>query len=185
METDEFKFNWVSSDGGPLIVMEQKYLANWEGCDEPSNGRVVEASFRWGLEVATDYDRACDIEDYLGLIDVGEGKAIVLGGDEMPTTWFPLPKSHEGILIRWFYGDSESNVINVAESMLDELWKDENFKFTVEDSDLSLFAATESGNDKRYSRLKFKLSSGTYSIFTIEYEDKKTSIICHRFRKTI
>ena len=74
MNEDSFKFIWVSGDGGPLILMEQKYLINWEGCDAPSNGRVVEANSCWGLDVATDYDLACDIEDYLGLINVGKGK---------------------------------------------------------------------------------------------------------------
>ncbi|MGI8882844.1 MAG: Imm21 family immunity protein, partial [Pyrinomonadaceae bacterium] len=100
MKTDDFKFTWVSGDGGPLILMEQKYLTTWEGSDEPSNGRVIEANSQWVLDVITDYDRACSIEDYLGLINVGEGKAIVLGGDEMATTWFPLSENSEGILIR-------------------------------------------------------------------------------------
>lgn len=166
-------------------MIDQKYLENWEGCDAPSKNRKVEASFRWSLEIATDYDRACDVEDYLGLINVGEGKAIVLGGDEMPTTWFPLPERQEGILIRWFYGNSESDVIKVVGSLANELGKDENLEFTVEDSSLFLFAATETGNDKVYPRLKFNLLSGTYKIFTIEYKDEQTSIVCHRFRKTV
>ena len=112
------KLNWVSGDGGPLILMEQKYLADWEGSNAPSNGRVVEANSRWGLEVATDYDLACDIEDFLGLINVGEGKALVLGGDELATTWFPLFENQEGILIRWDYADSESEIINFAKSAI-------------------------------------------------------------------
>lgn len=185
MATEQLKFEWISCDGGPLMLIEEKYLTSWEGSNAPSNSRIVEANFRWGLEVATDYDRACDIEDYIGLINVGEGKAIVLGGDEMATTWFPLIENQEGILIRWFYGNSESDVIKVAESLSNKLGKDENFEFTVEDSNLVLFAATESGNDKIYPRLKFNLSSGTYKISMIEHEDEQTSIICHRFRKIV
>ena len=167
------------------MVIEQKYLEFWEGSDAPSDGRVVEANFRWGLEVATDYDRACDIEDYIGLIDVGEGKAIVLGGDVLATTWLPLLKSQDGILVRWFYGNSEDEVISIAGSLSDESGKDENFEFTIEDSDLVLFAACESGSDNVYPRLKYSLPKGTYKISTIEYEDEQTSVICHRFRKKI
>lgn len=183
MSDSTFQFNWVSGDGGPLILMEQQYLANWEGSDEPSNGRVIEANSRWVLDVATDYDRACAIEDYLGLINVGKGKAIVLGGDEMSTTWVPLYKNNEGMLIRWIFGNSESEVVEFAKFLLDEVGKDENIEFTVEDSELVLFVAAESGNDKIYPRLKFSLSKGTYRISTIESEDEQTSVICHHFSK--
>jgi hypothetical protein len=182
---DEFKFQWVNCDGGPLILIEEKYLSNWEGSEEPSNGRVVEANSRWGLEMATDYDRACDVEDYLGLINVGEGKAVVLGGDEMPTTWLALTENQEGFLIRWFYGESEFDVVGAAKSLSDELGKDEDFEFVVGNSDLILFAAAESADDKVYHRLKFNLANGNYKISTIEYENEQTSIVCHRFRKKI
>jgi hypothetical protein len=185
METDVLKLNWISGDGGPLILMEQKHLANWEGSNAPSNGRVVEANSRWGLEVATDYDIACDVEVYLGLINVGEGKALVLGGDELATTWFPVFENQEGILIRWNYGNSESKVIEFAKAALGKFEKDEVVEFTLEDSELILFVAAESGNDKIYPRLNFNLSSGTYKISTIEREDEQTSVICHHFRKIV
>lgn len=185
MQEDKFKFIWVSGDGGPLILMEKKYLTNWEGSDASSNGRVVEANSRWGLDVATDYDLACDVEDYLGLIDVGKGKALVLNGDELATTWFSLSENQEGILIRWNYGNSESEVIDFAKSVLDEVKKDENIEFVIEDSKLILFVAAESGNDKIYPRLNFNLSNGTYKISTIERENNQTSVICHHFTKIV
>ena len=185
MQKDEFKFTWVSGDGGPLILIEQTYLADWEGSDAPSKGRVVEADSRWGLEVATDYDLACDVEDYLGLINFGEGKALVLGGDELATTWFPLSENQEGILIRWVYGNSEKEVIEFAKAMLDKIEKDEDVELTVKDSELVLFVAAESGNDEVYPRLNFSLSNGTYKISTIEREKEQTSVICHHFRKIV
>lgn len=185
METDKLKFQWTSSDGGPLLLIEEKSLLNWEGSDAPSNGRVVEANFRWGLEVATDYDRTCDVEDWLGLINVGEGKAIVLGGDETATTWLDLIEKREGMLVRWIYADSDEDAVNKAKSLFDELGKEESFEFKVGDSDLILFSAAESGEYKISPRLKFNLESGDYKIFTIEYKDEQTSIICHRFGKIV
>ena len=167
------------------MLIEEKYLPDWEGSDAPSNGRVVEANFRWGLETATDYDRACDVEDWLGLINVGEGKAIVLGGDETATTWVDLIENREGMLIRWIYADSDEDAINKAKSLSDELGKEESFEFKIGDSDLILFSAAESGNYKISPRMKFNLSSGTYKISTIEYKDEQTSIICHRLRKVV
>ena len=185
MKENVFKFTWVSGDGGPLILMEQKYLANWEGSDAPSNGRVVEANSRWGLEAATDYDLACDVEDYLGLIDFSEGKALVLGGDELATTWLPLSENQEGILIRWNYGNSESEVVEFAKFSSDEMEKDENIEFSVNNSKLVLFAAAQSGEDEVYPRLNFNLSNGNYKISTIESENERTSVICHHFRKLV
>jgi len=167
------------------MLVEEKYLSSWEGSNEPSNGRVVDANFRWGSEIATDYDRACDIEEWIGLVNVGEGKAIVLGGDETSTTWFPLAESQEGMLVRWIYANSDEEIINKAKSLSNELGKGENFEFRIEDSELILFAACEASDDRIYARLKFKLPSGTYKIVTIEYEDEQTSVICHRFRKTV
>jgi hypothetical protein len=137
------------------------------------------------LEVATDYDRACDVEDWLGLINVGEGKAIVLGGDETATTWLDLIESQEGMLIRWIYADSDEDIINRAKTLHNEPGKEEVFEFKVGNSDLILFPAAESGSYKVSPRMKFNLSNGTYKISTIEYEDEQTSVVCHRFRKII
>ena len=38
---------------------------------------------------ATDYDRACDVNYYLGLIEIGAGKGLVLGGEPLSTAWWP------------------------------------------------------------------------------------------------
>lgn len=181
----EFEYRWVSCDGGPLLLVEEKHLPFWEGSDAPSKGRVVEADFRSGSDVATDYDRACDIEDWLGLIDVGEGKGIVLSGDETAATWLPLVEKQDGMLVRWIYAGSEDAVVSAAKSLSDKPGKDENVEFSVEDSDLILFAACEGSEDAVNPRLRISLASGTYKIFTIEYEDQQTSVICHRFRKTV
>jgi hypothetical protein len=186
MSDPDFQYKWVSCDGGPLLLVQEKYLPLWEGSDAPSNGRVVQANFRWGLDVATDYDRACDIGDWLGLISVGEGQALVLGGDENATTWLPLEGRQDGMLVRWGYANSEEDAISAAKSLSDKTDKDETLEFSVEESDLILFAACEAGNDKEiYPRLKISLSSGTYKIFTIEYEVGQTSVICHHFRKIV
>ena len=180
MEKDKFQFTWVSCDGGPLLLIEEKYLKFWEGSDAPSNGRVVEAEFRWGLDVATDYDKACDIEDLLGLIDVGEGKALVLGADETSTTWLQTNDS-EGMLVRWIYANSENDAIESAK--LVSFDKEADFEFVVENYNLVLFAACESWNDNIYPRLKFSLPNGKYKIFTNEFKNDETWMICHRFKK--
>ena len=66
---------WLGTDFGPLLLVPGEHLSSWEGIDPPSSGRWVEARFRWHdpNDPATDYDRACDVEDYLGLIEIGTG----------------------------------------------------------------------------------------------------------------
>lgn len=183
-QNNKFKFDWVDGEGGPLILIEEKYLSNWEGSDSPSNNRVVEAKFRWNeQEIATDYDRACDVDDFIGVVDVGAGKALVLGDEPNAATWIELENKVDGILVRWVYGESEDEVINAAKSISTDTGKREDFVFSVEDSSLVLFAACESYSDSLYPRLKFKLHNGRYEVSTIEYKDERTSVICHRFRK--
>jgi hypothetical protein len=43
-----------------------------------------------------DYGRACAVEDYIGLIDVGPAQALVLGDDQARTTFLP----EHGVLFR-------------------------------------------------------------------------------------
>ena len=50
--------SWVSSEGGPLILIGKSDLSNWEGID------------------GFDYDRACPVEDYVGVIEVGNSQDI-------------------------------------------------------------------------------------------------------------
>src|SRR5438270_663817 len=82
---------WMDTELGPLLLVPGEHLSSWEGIDPPSAGRHVEAKFRSHdpNDPATDYDRACDIKDYLGLIEIGAGKGLVLGGEPLSTAWWP------------------------------------------------------------------------------------------------
>src|SRR6185295_11862206 len=96
----------VASCGGPILVLPKNLVRFWEGCHEPSGGRVVEAIFRADPDggPATDYDRACDVAGYLGVIPVGTGTGLVLGDQPLSTGWWPL-KNGSGVLFRIFTAD--------------------------------------------------------------------------------
>lgn len=70
---------WVRSMGGPLIVIPVSELAQWGGCTE--GGIIV-----GGTDVPDDYDRACEVENWAGVIDIGteasglSGATAVLAG---------------------------------------------------------------------------------------------------------
>ncbi|MFF8029244.1 Imm21 family immunity protein [Streptomyces sp. NPDC007896] len=57
---------WIESGGGPLIVIPEASLSAWRGA---------------GGDDWEDYDRACDVDGHVGLIAVGQSRALVLGFD--------------------------------------------------------------------------------------------------------
>ncbi len=165
MPIQELTKNWVTGDGGPLILMEQSLLPFWEGADKPSKGRTVEAKFRWGLDVATDYDRACDVRDWAGVIDVGPGRAFVLStnGDAI-ATWLPRTEVHDGMVIEWEYADSEDQLISEGYRWLQNGSVDLVSSYQIESSPLVLFVSAEAGGDTIYARQIFEIELGSYEV---------------------
>jgi hypothetical protein len=107
---------WIESNGGPLVVLPRALLAAWRGTDDPLPGEAIEATFRWNPGgVATDYDRACDVRDYAGVIAVGSGEALVLADEPLPTTW--LPGHRGGVFVRWRFGPDEACVAAILEGV--------------------------------------------------------------------
>lgn len=172
---------WISCNS-PLLLVEKNHLDAWEGTDVPSQGRIVEARFRWNsVGPATDYDRACDVDDYLGLIEVGRGKGIVLGDEPLMTAWLPLVDG--GLLIRWVYAEDEETILSAAKNIPNDCYKDSGVTLAVGEHPLVLFAACESSSDQVYPRVEFKIPSGYYRILTSRYEpDANTSLLCHRLQ---
>ena len=175
----EFSQKWISGDGGPLILMEERLLPLWDGSDAPANGRVVIAESRWGLEVATDYDRACDIREYTGVIKVGDGEALVLSTDgENQATWL----TNTEMLVEWCYAESEADLLKEV-----ELWAENGdilftSNFEVTSSRVVLLVSAEAGTDPLYDRLTFDLMPGRYIIESGVRENESTSVVCHRFK---
>jgi hypothetical protein len=173
---------WVTCDGGPLLVLAKENLPAWEGSATPSQGRKIEAQFRWNSGgPATDYDRACDVEDYIALIDVGAGKGMVLGGEESDATWLPLVDG--GLLVRWVYGENDEGSLAAVDRIPKDAFEDSGLSFSVGESPLVLFAACESSGDQIYPRIEFQIAPGCYQILTSHYEEiGRISLICHRLK---
>ena len=152
----ELKFDWVTGDGGPLIMMEEAVLDFWEGSDAPSGGRVVNAESRWGLDVATDYDKACDVNDLAGAIDINRGRAFVLStnGDAM-ATWVPNFEGFAGAFVEWGYADNENDLVEEARHLIQESTFSETLEFHVHSSRCVLFVAAERGREDTYPKAEF------------------------------
>lgn len=174
---------WIDCNS-PLLLVAKEHLSAWQGIDVPSNGRKVVAQFRSNRGgPATDYDRACDVDDYVGVIDVGNGKGIVLGDEPLMTTSEPV--SDGGLLIRWVYAESENELIAAVDKLPAEAYEDSGISFIVDGPSLVLFAASEPGDVQIFSRIEINISPGYYRVSTGKYEDDKTSFISHRLRRVL
>ncbi|MFG2236806.1 immunity 21 family protein [Streptomyces sp. NPDC048723] len=99
--------DWVESGGGPLVVVPAEVLTRWEGADSE------------GPE--SDYDRACGVIGYTGLLAVGPSHALVLGDEPSSTAFLP----EHGVFVRWVAAESEAELLGSVETALeDAAWED-------------------------------------------------------------
>ncbi|MFD8012662.1 Imm21 family immunity protein [Streptomyces sp. NPDC058955] len=133
--SDRVELVWVPSMGGPLIVVPESAVNAWEGC---TAGGSINGD-GWD-----DYDRACEVEDRVGVIAVGAGTALVLS-DEPATTCF-LPERL--LFVRWLAADTEDELFEAAEAVLldpDAVWEDGGVWVT--DGPALLMDAADAGAD--------------------------------------
>jgi hypothetical protein len=137
---------WVESGGGPLIAVPETVLPFWAGAD--------------GDETASDYDRACEVEGYVGLLPVGDATALVLGEDPASTAFLP----DHGTFVRWGAADCEDDVLAAVPAALATAdWKDE-VHWTVP-GPVVLFDAAWPGTDStRADHVKVVLEPGGYAV---------------------
>ncbi|WP_086830229.1 Imm21 family immunity protein [Streptomyces sp. NRRL B-24572] len=125
--------------GGPLIVVPESSLSEWGGCTD--HGSVL-----GDADGRDDYDRACEVEDWAGVITVGAGpaNALVLA-DEPATTCF-LPEKR--LFVRWLAADQEAELFAGAEAVLADpttAWEDAGLWVT--DGPAVLMDSAEAGAD--------------------------------------
>jgi immunity protein 21 of polymorphic toxin system len=189
---------WMSSNGGPLLLVPGEYLSSWGGVCPPTDGRRIEATFRWDGpdSPACDYDRACDVDGYLALLEIGAGQGLVLGGDPMSTAWWPITFGDSlvnggGILIRWFYANSDADVMAAVERVPEAAWVDDGLALVVGQAPLYLMDSTSPGGELGQldklgtgdDHLTIDLPAGCYALATAIVEPvPHTSLVLHRLK---
>lgn len=137
---------WVESGGGPLIAVPETVLPFWAGAD--------------GDETASDYDRACEIDGFVGLLPVGDSTALVLGDDPASTTYL---REHQ-TFVRWSAADSERALLAEVPAALDAAAWEPEVRWHVPGPVL-LFDAAWSGTDStRTDHVKVVLDPGRYAV---------------------
>jgi len=137
---------WVESGGGPLIAIPETVLPFWAGAD--------------GDDMSCDYDRACDVEGFIGLLPVGDTRALVLGDDPASTTYLP----EHGAFVRWCAADSEDELLAVVPAALARAAWEPEVEWTVPGPVVLFDAAwpgTASGNT---DHLRVVLEPGRYGV---------------------
>lgn len=83
---------WLSSTGGPLVVMDESKAKLWTGIDgQPS-----------------DYDLACQTYDYAEKLSVHDTEVLVLGDEPLQTA---IAVADDSVLIvRWKWAESEADI---------------------------------------------------------------------------
>ena len=166
---------WISSTGGPLIIMEKQFLSLWAGCE------------------TGDYDWACSISDYIGIIKKNKFCALVLNGEPLSTTVYPLSKQ-EIIIARWEWGESEEVVEKYISKYLLNCFSQkavEKRHYFIKSGKLLLFDAAASGREpvveesgKDAPGEEINLKKDEYTIYTNEYQpNDKNFLILHKIVK--
>ncbi|MFD6920528.1 immunity 21 family protein [Streptomyces sp. NPDC059944] len=137
---------WVESGGGPLIAIPEAVLPFWSGAD--------------GDEMSSDYDRACDVEGSIGLVPVGDSRALVLGDEPASTSYLP----EHGTFVRWSAAESEDELLAVVPSALATAVWDPEVQWHVPGPVVLFDAAWPGPVSERTDHLKVALAPGRYGV---------------------
>ncbi|MER5212017.1 immunity 21 family protein [Streptomyces sp. NPDC002838] len=137
---------WVESGGGPLIAVPETVLPFWAGAD--------------GDETASDYDRACEVDGFIGLLPVGDSAALVLGDEPASTTYLP----DHGIFVRWSAADSEAALLAEVPTALDSAAWEPEVCWDVPGAVLLFDAAWPGTDSTRTDHVRVALDPGRYAV---------------------
>jgi hypothetical protein len=140
------EMQWVQSGGGPLIVIPVEIAHLWRGDGGLGLPDGDLSMVRETVRNHTDYGRACSVDDYLGMLEVGPGRCLVLGDEPMATTFFPTEDG--GIIVRWIHGENEEDVIRAVQSVPEGAWKPTPHRFDVGTGRLLLSDSAFPGDDR-------------------------------------
>ncbi|MDH6623286.1 hypothetical protein M2271_001073 [Streptomyces sp. LBL] len=137
---------WVESGGGPLIAVPETVLPFWAGAD--------------GDETASDYDRACEIDGFFGLLPVGDSAALVLGDEPASAAFLP----DRSTFVRWGAADTEDELLaQVPTALATAVWENE-VRWTVP-GPVVLFDAAWPGTDSTGTdHVRVVLDPGSYAV---------------------
>ncbi|WP_329309667.1 Imm21 family immunity protein [Streptomyces sp. NBC_01262] len=140
---------WVTSAGGPLILIPQSVCHHWGGAP------------RTYPDDEGDYGRACEVDGYVGLIDVGGVQALVLGDMPARTTFLP----QHNVLVREIAGDEDdANLSALVADLLPRVEWESGPTWTINEPVVLFDSVYESTEIATEEHLRIDLQTGEYLI---------------------
>jgi Immunity protein 21 len=177
-------YKWINSTGGPIVIISADAIEKWSGCFSTESvqfQKIIDAEDFLNPN-ETDYGKACQVEKYIEVINFGDNKAIVLGGEPLQTTY--LKSDEDVLLVRWIYAENYESVNHYLQSIKVESWS-HNEVVHLSSENYVIFDSSEIGfNLKQKESLRFSLKAGNYQIKTCEYKpDSATFLLIHTFER--
>ena len=171
---------WIECDGGPHILIDNRYLRIWKGKTDEEFERSC-----------TYYEEAGLIDGHIGELRIAEGKCLIINEEFTASTWIS-DNDTSGFFagvnyVSEKYGNEEikfSTLLKEFHKIPDERFVDMDLSYQVTDSELYLFAACDFGDDWLYDYCKINLQQGNYRIRMVkEYIFEGSSFILYKFSK--
>jgi hypothetical protein len=149
------KLTWIETEGGPFILLPLERKADWCGVEAPEDDEDGE----------TDYDRAGEFVTTVGVLDVGEGQALILG--QADVTGF-IPTDEGGVFVQRLYRVADDVVrSSVAANLAPGAgsWQAMDLRFDVGEGGLALFDSAFTYDDADPDQLlELTLAPGVYGV---------------------
>ncbi|MCE9581255.1 MAG: immunity 21 family protein [Planctomycetes bacterium] len=159
---------WVNSYGGPLVLVPKGLVSSWRGVTGSSTGSRK-----------NDYERACEVMDWAGIVPVFAASALVLANERTPTTWWPNARG--GFLVCWHCAEDEESVVSHLRNGMPPIFEATGLTIQIPPEGALLFDSAEPGSDIRGDRLEIKPVPGVVKVETLMWEpDDLTSLLLYR-----
>lgn len=151
---------WIESAGGPLVLLPRSKLSAWAGVE----GR--------------DYNDACEVVDYAGLLTRSWGHVIVLGDEPLRTA--VICRDEGQWIVRWMFSPDEPAAIMLAMTFNPEgAIPSERLDVEVIDEPYLLFDSASNGAEA--SGLEVHVPPKARSLETYVVKEREVGLVIHRF----
>lgn len=153
--------NWIESEGSPFIIMDKENAEKWTGLE-------------------SDYELACNVSDYIGLIHLDNYNVIVLGDEPMPIK--VIINENEIIIIRWMNAPDDNSVNEVIKHFdFSSLPTIEECDVNWNSNNLVIFDSVDTFNNTN-STIYFTIKNKHSFIKTFHYNTVDISLIIHQLK---
>jgi hypothetical protein len=154
------EIKWISSFGGPFVLMSRSTASLWRGTE----GRITHATD----DASTDYESACSISGYAGIIHGNSQDIVVLDEGPDDIAWFARG-SNSGVFARWLGADSDEQVWDALDSIDVRTFEELPILVRVVEPDLVAFDSALLFSEANGNHLELHLDTGNYRISVLNY----------------